>query len=58
MNITETKKDGRGRPKKDKTAESFVNVRITKEARRALESVPRMQRGLLIDKLIKDHFMI
>lgn len=49
---------GSGRKKKDKTQDAFLNVRITVDARKALEEIPRYQRGKFIDQLIKEHFLI
>lgn len=49
---------GAGRkPKVDKKSE-FLNIRISDDAKKALQTLPRMERGKLVDQLIRDHFMI
>lgn len=48
-----------GRKKSEEpTHTAILNVRITEDARTALDSLPRMERGKLVDKLIREHFMI
>lgn len=49
---------GAGRKKEKDTKTELLNVRISDEARQALNSLPRMERGKLVDQLIRDHFMI
>lgn len=41
-----------GRKVKDKSMDAILNVRISKEARQALETIDRMQRGNYISNLI------
>lgn len=42
----------------DPTATEFLNVRLSIEARTALDTLPRMERGKLVDRLIREHFLI
>lgn len=49
---------GAGRKKQDDTKTELLNVRISDEARQALNSLPRMERGQLVDQLIREHFMV
>jgi hypothetical protein len=42
-----------GRPKKDKTNDAFLNVRISIKARQIIEKLPRMQRGAFVSELIE-----
>lgn len=47
-----------GRKKKEVTMCEILNVRISTEARQALDSLDRMQRGKLVDQLIREHFLV
>jgi len=47
-----------GRKKQETTQSAILNLRISETARQALNSLPRMERGKLVDQLIRDHFMV
>lgn len=50
--------EGAGRPKIAEPNTAVLNLRVSELARQAMNNVPRLERGKLVDQLIREHFMV